>query len=429
MPREYQSSTHYVLDAVRAAGNTCAQPAIAPDPRRKPFQHPETTMTSTIQSFSYHNPTAIEFGWGSLARLPELVKSVGGKRALVVGDPGVVKAGLVDRVVNALGGSVPVTTFTDIESDPDAKSVDAGVELAKARECDVIIGVGGGSAMDVAKVIGVMLTNPGNVRDYAGMGKIGKPGAPVIAIPTTSGTGSELTIWSVLSEKEKQQKFGVGSVLNCARIALLDPELTMSLPPAITAATGIDALTHALESYVNTVTQPISEAMSEQSMALIARSLRLAVAQPGNKQARSDMLLASTLAAMAFNSTRLGLVHAYAMPLGSRFHIPHGLANAIMLPVVMRYNLPGNLAKFARIAEIFGERIEGLSLRDAAERSVVAIESLKADVGITAKLGDFGMTEADVEAVAAEAMLSGNVAVNPRQPTLEAMKAQLRAEL
>lgn len=386
-------------------------------------------MSNSIPSFSYHNPTAIEFGWGSLARLPELVKSVGGKRALVVGDPGVVKAGIVDRVVSALGGAVPVTIFTDIESDPDASSVDAGVQLAKAKECDVIIGVGGGSAMDVAKVIGVMLTNPGNVRDYNGMGKIGKPAAPVIAIPTTSGTGSELTIWSVLSEKAKQQKFGVGSVHNCARIALLDPELTLSLPPAITAATGIDALTHALESYVNTATQPISEAMAEQSMRLIARSLRLAVAQPGNKQARADMLLASTLAAMAFNSTRLGLVHAYAMPLGSRFHIPHGLANAIMLPVVMRYNLPGNLAKFARIAEIFGERTAGLSLREAAERSVVAIETLKADVGITAKLGDFGMSEADLHDVASEAMLSGNVAVNPRQPTLDAMKAQLRAEL
>jgi len=429
MPYKYQSRTHYVLDGIVSGWNNCAKLVVSPEaPNQAPFQCIERTMTSTIPTFSYHNPTAIEFGWGSLARLPELVKSVGGTRALVVGDPGVVKAGLVERVVGVLGG-MPVTIFTDIESDPDARSVDAGVQLAKSKECDVIIGVGGGSAMDVAKVIGVMLTNPGNIRDYAGMGKIGKPGVPVIAIPTTSGTGSELTIWSVLSEKEKKQKFGVGSVLNCARIALLDPELTMSLPPAITAATGIDALTHALESYVSTATQPISEAMSVQSMTLIARSLRLAVAQPGNKQARSDMLLASTLAAMAFNSTRLGLVHAYAMPLGSRFHIPHGLANAIMLPVVMRFNLPGNLDKFARIAEIFGEPIAGLSLRDAAERSVVAIESLKADVGITAKLGDFGMTEADLDAVAGEAMLSGNVAVNPRQPTLETMKALLRAEL
>ena len=414
------------------ARNTCPHcSALFKSSQAKPIQERtrETNMTSSLTSFSYHNPTAIEFGWGALARLPDLVKSVGGRRALVVGDPGVAQAGLVNRVVAALGEAIPVTTFTDVESDPDARSVDAGVQLARSRECDVIIGIGGGSAMDVAKVIGVMLTNPGNIRDYNGMGKIGKPGAPVIAIPTTSGTGSELTIWSVLSDKEKKTKFGVGSILNCARVALLDPELTMSLPPAITAATGIDALTHALESYVNTATQPISEAMSEQSMALIARSLRLAVAQPGNKEARADMLLASTIAAMAFNSTRLGLAHAFAMPLGSRFHIPHGLANAIMLPGVMRFNLPGNVAKFARIAQIFGERTEGLSLREAAERSVMAIRQLQADVGITAKLGDFGMTEADLHEVAAESMLSGNVAVNPRKPTLDDMKALLRAEL
>ena len=387
-------------------------------------------MIHTIPSFSYHIPTAIEFGWGSLTRLAGLVKGLNGTRALVVGDPGVLKAGLVERVAGELAAAgIPVVTFTDVESDPDARSVDSGVQLAKSKECDIVVGVGGGSALDVAKVIGLMFTNPGNIRDYAGVDKVERPGVPVIAIPTTSGTGSEMTIWSVLSDKEKKTKFGVGSVLNCARVALLDPELTLSLPPTITAATGMDALTHALESYVNKATQPISEAMSEQGMTLIARSLRVAVAQPDNAHARADMLLASTLAAMAFNSTRLGLVHAFAMPLGSRFHIPHGLVNAIMLPVVMRYNLPGNLGKFARIAEIFGEPVAGLSLRDAAERSVAAVESLKADVGITAKLGQFGMTEADLDGVADEALLSGNVPVNPRQPTREDMKSLLRAEL
>jgi len=155
----------------------------------------------------------------------------------------------------------------------------------------------------------------------------------------------------------------------------------------------------------------------------------LAVMQPGNRQARADMLLASTIAAMAFNSTRLGLVHALAMPLGTRFHIPHGLVNAIMLPGVMRYNLPGSLAKFARIAQIFGEPIERLSLQQAAERSVSAIEKMKLDIGINARLGEFGMTESDLNDVAADAMLSGNVPVNPRQPTLEDIKTLLRAEL
>jgi alcohol dehydrogenase len=387
-------------------------------------------MTATISSFSYHIPTAIEFGWGSLARLPALVKGLGGTRVLVVGDPGVAKAGLVDRVVETLSSAgLRAVAFTDVESDPDVRSVDRGVHLAKSDNCDAVVGVGGGSALDTAKAIGLMLTNPGNIRDYVGLGKIERAGAPVIAIPTTAGTGSELTVWSVLSDKEKKVKISVGSVLNCPRIALLDPELTISLPPAVTAATGMDALTHALESYVNKATQPISEAMSEQAMALIARSLRLAVAQPDNAQARADMLLASTIAAMAFNNTRLGLVHAFAMPLGARFHIPHGLVNAIMLPAVMRYNLPGNLRKYARIAENFGEPVAGLSLREAAERSVVAIQRLKEDVGITAKLGQFGVTEADFDGVVDEALLSGNVPVNPRQPTHDDMKALLRVEL
>lgn len=387
-------------------------------------------MTYTIPSFSYHIPTAIEFGWGSLARLPSIVKGLGGTRAFVVGDPGVVKAGVVERVIDTLvSAGIPSIPFSDIESDPDVSSVDNGVQFAKAEVCDVVIGVGGGSALDTAKAIGLMLNNPGTIRDYVGVGKVERAGVPVVAIPTTAGTGSELTIWSVLSDKEKKVKISVGSVLNCPRVALLDPELTVSLPPAITAATGMDALVHALESYVNKATQPISEAMSEQAMALIARSLRVAVAQPDNAQARADLLLASTIAAMAFNSTRLGLVHAFAMPLGARFHIPHGLVNAIMLPAVMRFNLPGNLGKYARIAEIFGEQIKDLSLHEAAKRSVVAIESLKADVGITAKLSQFGVTEADFDSVVDEALLSGNVPVNPRKPTRDDMKALLSAEL
>lgn len=387
-------------------------------------------MTYTIPSFSYHIPTAIEFGWGSLARLPSIVKGLGGTRAFVVGDPGVVKAGVVERVIGTLvSAGIPSIPFSDIESDPDVSSVDNGVQFAKAEVCDVVIGVGGGSALDTAKAIGLMLNNPGTIRDYVGVGKVERAGVPVVAIPTTAGTGSELTIWSVLSDKEKKVKISVGSVLNCPRVALLDPELTVSLPPAITAATGMDALVHALESYVNKATQPISEAMSEQAMALIARSLRVAVAQPDNAQARADLLLASTIAAMAFNSTRLGLVHAFAMPLGARFHIPHGLVNAIMLPAVMRFNLPGNLGKYARIAEIFGEQIKDLSLHEAAKRSVVAIESLKADVGITAKLSQFGVTEADFDSVVDEALLSGNVLVNPRKPTRDDMKALLSAEL
>ncbi|MBP1848440.1 alcohol dehydrogenase [Rhizobium petrolearium] len=383
-----------------------------------------------MRAFSYHIPTQIEFGNGAIARLPEFVKALGGSRVLVVGDPGVQRAGLIDRVQAILtGASIFSAVFADVESDPATRSVDEGTVHGKANGCDLVVGIGGGSALDTAKAIGLMLVNDGNIKDYVGIGKVPRAGTPVIAVPTTAGTGSELTIWSVLSDKVAKAKISVGSVLNCPAIALLDPELTLSLPPQITAATGMDALTHALESYVNTATQPISEAMSDQAMTLIARSLRKAVADGSDVEARGDMLLASTIAAMAFNSTRLGLVHAFAMPLGAKFGIPHGLVNAIMLPEVMRFNHLANPRKFARIAEIFGEKTAGLSVEEAAALSVSAIEKLKLDVGITAKLSNFGVTEGRFDEIVDEAMLSGNVPVNPRQPTHDDMKALLRAEL
>lgn len=384
----------------------------------------------TTKTFSYYIPTQIEFGAGALASLPEHVRTLGAGRVLVVGDPGVLRAGLVERVEAALdAGGIEHARFTDVESDPDTQSVDAGAELGKARRCDLVVGVGGGSALDTAKAVALMMVNDGNIRDYVGMGRVPRAGVPVIAIPTTAGTGSEMTIWSVLSDKAEKVKISVGSYLNCARIALLDPELTVSLPPAITAATGMDALTHALESYVNTATQPISEGMSEQAMTLIARSLRRAVHDGGDVAARGDMLLASTIAAMAFNSTRLGVVHAFAMPLGAKFGIPHGLVNAIMLPAVMRFNHLANPRKFARIAEIFGEDVRDLGVEQAAAKAADAVAKLKADIGITAKLGNFGVTEARFDEIVAEAMQSGNVPVNPRQPTVQDMKDLLKAEL
>lgn len=368
--------------------------------------------------FRYEIPTAIEFGCGSIGTLADHVKALGGSRVLVVGDPGVVKAGVVERVTEPLRASgMGYEIFSDIESDPDIASVEKGTEAARAGGCDLIVGVGGGSSLDTAKAIGIMLTNDGHIRDYVGLGKVKNRPAPVIAVPTTAGTGSEMTIWSVLSDKERQVKLSVGSVYNCPALALLDPELTVPLPPHVTAFTGMDALTHALESYVNLNTQPISEGMSVQAMKMIAANLRLAVANGNNLEARANMLLASTIAAMAFNSTRLGLAHALALPLGAHFHIPHGLVNAILLPEVMRYNLIGNPAKFAEIAAIFGERTEHLSVYEAAERSVEAVRRLNRDIGITQTLGDFGVREEHLEMIANEAMESGNVPVNPVRAT------------
>lgn len=380
--------------------------------------------------FRYEIPTVIEFGNGSIHTLADHVKMLGGTKVLIVGDPGVVQAGVVNRLTDPLAAaSIPYVIFSDIEADPDIASVESGAALAKSEGCDLVVGVGGGSSLDTAKAIGIMLTNPGHIRDYVGLNKVLHQAAPVIAVPTTAGTGSEMTIWSVLSDKKEKVKLSVGSPYNCPTLALCDPELTVTLPPPITAATGMDALTHALESYVNKATQPISEGLSVQSMKMIARSLRLAVVQGENLQARHDMLLASLIAAMAFNSTRLGIAHALALPLGAHFKIPHGTVNAILLPEVMQFNIIGNVAKFAEIASIFGEKVEHLTMREAAERSVAAIRRLKDDVGITQTLSDYGLQEQHLDMIAEEAMLSGNIAVNPRKPTLNDLKDICRAAM
>lgn len=380
--------------------------------------------------FRYEIPTIIEFGNGSIRMLADHVKALGGTKVLIVADPGVVQAGVVDHLIAPLAlANIPHVVFSEIEADPEIESVEKGTAFAKSECCDLVVGVGGGSSLDTAKAIGLMITNPGHIRDYVGINKVTHRGAPVIAVPTTAGTGSEITIWSVLSDKKNKIKLSVGSPYNCPTLAIGDPELTVTLPPHITAATGMDALTHALESYVNKATQPISEGLSVQAMKMIAKSLRLAVVQGENVQARHDMLLASLIAAMAFNSTRLGLAHALALPLGAHFKIPHGTVNAILLPEVMQFNIMGNSGKYAEIAAIFGEKIDHLSQREAAERSVTAIRQLKSDVGITQTLSDYGVEENALDYIVEEAMTSGNVPVNPRKPTVEDMKNICRAAM
>jgi alcohol dehydrogenase len=379
------------------------------------------------RTFSYELPTKIEFGAGISERVPERVEECGGGRVLLVADPGVLAAGVVDKVTDALeNASMPYVLFSDIEPEPEARSIVEGVELARSEGCDAVVGIGGGSALDSAKSIAVMLENEGHIRDYAGQNLVPNPGVPMIGLPTTAGTGSEVTIWSVISEKEEKVKYGVGSPYMTATIAMCDPELTLTLPPHITASTGIDALAHALESYVNKTTQPISEALSIRAMELIAKSLRTAVVAGENLQARSDMLLASLSAALAFNPTRLGLAHALVMPIGANYKIPHSVGVAILLPEVMHYNLIGNLQKFAKIARIFGENTGGLSLRDAAGRSVKAISQLCEDVGIPDGLARYGVEEERLYELARDGIATGNVPVNPREPTVDDLVGIMR---
>lgn len=380
--------------------------------------------------FMFELPTKIEFGSGSLAYLGQRVTELGGSRVLVVTDEVLASIGIADRVTSVLDeAKIEHVLFTAIEPEPDAAGVHAGAELLAAEGCDVVVAVGGGSVLDSGKAIALMGRNPGHIRDYAGLGVQTQKGVPVIAVPTTAGTGSEATIWAVISEKSSRVKYGVGGPHMTSDLALLDPDLSVTLPPRLTAVTGLDALAHALESYVNKATQPISEALSEKSMELVARSLREAVWQGDALAARSDMLLASTLAACAFNPTRLGLAHALAMPLGAKAKIPHGDVVSILLPEVNRFNVVGNQEKFARIARIFGEPVDGISLRAAAELGVAAVDQLVADVAAPRKLGDYGVSVEDLPGFAEEAMTSGNIAVNPRFTTANDLVGIMRRSL
>ncbi|MFA5664752.1 MAG: iron-containing alcohol dehydrogenase [Burkholderiaceae bacterium] len=377
--------------------------------------------------FSYRNPTRIHFGVGAIGQLPDVLRAAGIQHALLACDPGIIQAGLLERTTRILAAAqIPHSIFSDIQSDPDVRSVRAGAELARTQGCDGVIGLGGGSVMDVAKAIGTMLANPGDISDYFGVDQIPNRAAPVVAIPTTAGTGSEVTVWSVLSDSEHNRKVNVGSEKNSAHTALLDPELSLRLPPAVTAATGMDALTHAIESLVNKACHPLAAAQAEKAIELIGAHLRHAVLRGDDLQARSQMLVGSTLAGLAFNRIRLGLAHAFALPLGNGFHISHGLVNAIMLTPVMQYNVPANVAGYARVARLLGEDTHGISERAAAERAVAAVQGLKKDIGLTQTLADFGVAEQHFDAVIKEAMTSGNIPVNPRTPNHEDMRLLLR---
>jgi len=380
------------------------------------------------KGFNYSMPAFIEFGYGKIDKLGEIVRSNNKKKVLIVTDKGIVKAGLVRKVTKVLdAANIPFVVFDNVMAEPDASGIVEAVEIVQKESCDIVVSVGGGSSMDTGKGVSVMATNAGHIRDYAGLDLIKNPGIMHIAIPTTSGTGSEATIWAVISEKDKGIKYGVGSNLMVPAVSLCDPAMTLSLPPQLTALSGIDALSHALESFINKATQPISEALSEGALRLISKSLRTAVFSGDVIEARADMMLASTMAAMAFNPTRLGNVHALAMPVGAKVKISHADAIAILTPPVLRFNSVANYKKYARLADIFGEDTYGLTLRESAELGVTGVEKLLKDIGAPTSLSAFGIKEEDIEDIAKGGMTSGNINVNPRITSQRDLEAILRS--
>ncbi|MDA8235665.1 MAG: iron-containing alcohol dehydrogenase [Clostridia bacterium] len=375
------------------------------------------------KGFNFKLPTEIEFGPGSLTRLPEKIAAFNTNKVMIVTDPGIVKAGILERISNVLTqAGLRYAVFDQVESDPSTKTIEKIREMAKQEEVDLLVAVGGGSSIDAAKGARVQLANEGKLLDYAGLNKVKNKGVPFIAIPTTAGTGSEVTIFAVLTELDQNLKFTIASPYLAPDLALLDPELTLLLPPMMTAATGLDALTHAIEAFTSLASQPICDVLALESIRLIYKYLPQATTNGTNLEARTEMLKAQLLAGAAFNNTNLGLSHAIASPLGGHFHIPHGIANAIMLPYVMNFNVPAGPEKYVKIAEAMGICLIGKDIYEDAYEAPKAVERLVVLCGLPRKLRDAGATEDKLDDVAKDALKSGMLKFNIRKASEKQIK-------
>jgi alcohol dehydrogenase len=371
--------------------------------------------------FSFTGAKKIIFGNGSIHSLASHIKDLDAKNPLIVIDKNLAKAGFQEKIANLLiPEGMKYSVYDKVEPEPGIELADEGAKVALKNKCDIVIGIGGGSAMDVAKAIAVLATNKGRAVDYLGLNKVPKHGLPKIMIPTTAGTGSEVTFTAVFVRKNLKKKEGMNSPYLFPELALLDPELTLSLPPVPTAQTGLDALCHAIESYTSVNASPMSELLSLQAIVLISENLRNCVHDGKNLKARENMLLGSLYAGLGLANAGVTAVHSLSYPLGGRYGISHGLANTVMLPAVMAFNMPAVLEKFADIAEAMGEYTEGLPAREAAYLALEAVEALIEDCGIDTSLEELGIKEKDFPALADVALtVARPLENNPRNVTKE----------
>ncbi|WP_300161451.1 iron-containing alcohol dehydrogenase [Solidesulfovibrio sp.] len=360
----------------------------------------------------HYGPRAIEQAGPEAAAL--------GKVALVVtGRSASTKNGSLERLCGLLEhAGVAAVPFPRVEPDPSLDTVVAGTKLAREKGCDVIVALGGGSAMDAAKGISCLLANPGELAALEGAAGL-RQGPPVIAIPTTAGTGSEATKVSVLTDTARGYKMLLVGPTLLPAAAILDPELTASMPPAVAAATGMDALTHAVEAYVSKLANPFSDALALAAIATIGENLPVAVAAPDNCDARAAMLYAQAQAGLAFSNASVGLVHAMSRPMGARFGVPHGTANAMLLPLVTAFNRPACPGRMARVAEALGRRTDGLDLGAASRLAATALAELAAGLPLPRTLAAVGVDAEALPDMAREAAENGSSRVNPRRAEAE----------
>ena len=370
----------------------------------------------------------IVMGPGALKQLADEVRALKANKVLIVTDPGLIETGLVKRAEDLLAeADIKYAVFKDVEADPRYEIVADCVAMIRSENADLIVGMGGGSPIDIAKVSALMATNKGPISEYFGIDLVPDPGLTTLIIPTTAGTGSEVTPIAILSDHTEKLKKGIVSPHLFPSAALLDPELTLGLPAHVTAATGMDALIHAVEAFTSKNATSMTDMLARQAMQLIAKNIRTAYADGSNLAARSNMLEGSLLAGMAFCNAGVTAVHAFAYPIGAEFHISHGVANSIMLAPVMEFNQQGDPAKFARIAEYLGENTTGLSEQEAAQAAVEAMRTLAADLKIPDHLSEFGIEDKDIPELAAGVMkVTRLLANNPRELTQKDAEAIYR---
>lgn len=380
-------------------------------------------------SYPFVMPGVVYTGINAVDNLPGELRRMNVKKALLVTDDGIVNAGLHNRILELLNAEAMKTEiYSDVEAEPSTDCVDRAAEVARLGDYDVIIGLGGGSVIDVAKASSVLARNTGRIKDYMGVEKIPGPGIPTVIIPTTAGTGAEVTMNAIFAISDEKVKKGVVSRYLMPAVAIVDPVMTVTSPPAVTAATGIDALVHAVESYTSLKASPHTDIYAEEAIKRISRSIRRAVTCGTDMEARSDMSLGSFFAGVSLANAGVGAVHALAYPLGGQFHVSHGVANAVLFAAVLKYNLVGHLFKFARVAQLMGEPVDGRSPRRAALLAVKAVRELIRDVGIPSGMRELGVSEGDIETLAEGASDQVRLLANNPRPMTKDDIAKIYSE-
>ena len=371
-------------------------------------------------SYKFFMPSISLMGADCLKEAGEQVAELGFKKALIVTDKVLGQIGIVKKVTDVLDNKdIEYAIYDETKPNPTVKNVNDGLELLKEKECDFVISLGGGSAHDCAKGIALLATNGGEIKDYEGVDKSKKPQLPMVGINTTAGTGSEMTLFAIITDEERHIKMALVDKHLTPIIAVNDPMLMLAMPKSLTAATGMDALTHAIEAYVSTSATPITDACAEKAIELISNYLVNAVENGQDVEARDMMAYAEYLAGMAFNNASLGYVHAMAHQLGGFYNLPHGVCNAILLPHVQEYNKATSASRLAKIAKIMGGNIEGLTDEQGADLCIDMIKSLSQTVGIPEGLGVLGVKESDFETLAINALNDACSLTNPRKGNLE----------